>query len=66
MKYIVSFLSALGMFTAIPMPQYEWDMEHGSRMTACFGLVGAVLGTLSLFFAWIFSLCPFPFRFFPC
>lgn len=60
MKYIVSFLSALGMFTAIPMPQYEWDMEHGSRMTACFGLVGAVLGTLSLFFAWIFSLLPIP------
>lgn len=30
MKYIVSFLSALGMFTAIPMPQYEWDMEHGA------------------------------------
>ena len=55
MNYLRSFLSALGMFTAVPMPQLDWDMEHGSRMTACFGLTGAVLGALYLLLAWIFS-----------
>lgn len=60
MKYFRSFISALGMFTAIPMPQLDWDMEHGSRMTACFGLAGAVLGVLDLFLAWLFSRLPVP------
>ena len=60
MNYLRSFLSALGMFTAVPMPQLDWDMEHGSRMTACFGLTGAVLGALYLLLAWIFSFLPLP------
>ena len=54
MQYFRSFFSALGMFTAIPMPQIDWDMEHGSRMTACLGLVGAVLGGLLACLVWIF------------
>ena len=58
MKYLRAFFSALGMFTAIPMPQFDWDMEHGSRMTACLGLAGAVLGALYLGLAKFFIFLP--------
>lgn len=60
MRFVRSFISALSMFTAIPMPQYEWDMEHGSRMTAFLGLVGCVLGALWLCARLLLSLIPLP------
>lgn len=60
MKYFRAFLAALGMFTAIPMPQLDWDMEHGSRMTACLGFVGAVLGALYLGLSKLIALLPVP------
>lgn len=60
MKYVRSFLCALGMFTVIPMPQYDWDMAHGSRMTACFGFAGALLGLLYLLLAKLLLLLSIP------
>lgn len=60
MKYFRAFLAAFGMFTAIPMPQLDWDMEHGSRMTACLGFVGAVLGALYLGLSKLIALLPVP------
>ncbi len=60
MRYLRSLISAVSMFTAIPMPQLDWDMEHGSRMTACLGLVGALLGALELLLVRLLDLLSLP------
>ena len=60
MKYVRSFLCAISMFTIIPMPQYDWDMAHGSRMTACLGFAGALLGLLSLLISKFLTLLSVP------
>lgn len=60
MKYLRALISAFSMFTAVSMPQFEWDMDHGSRMTACFGLAGAFIGGLALLLRFLLGLLPLP------
>lgn len=53
MKLIRAFFMCFGMFTAMPCPYRPWDEDSRELMTACLPIVGAVIGGVWLFLAYL-------------
>ena len=52
MNVLRSIVIAFSSFSAIPMPQVEWDEANMRYMMAAFPLIGVVIGLL----IWLWSL----------
>ncbi len=45
-KYFKGFLMAIGMFTVIPLPRYEWDDEGGKNIMKFYPAIGLIVGII--------------------
>lgn len=62
--WIYGFFMAWGMFLALPCPFRRWDERARGKMMACLPLIGAVVGGVWIFGAWLLQKisCPAPVR----
>ena len=51
---------SFGMFSAVPVPQPEWNDKNMRYALLAFPLVGVINGLLWLVWAWVCSIVPFP------